>query len=404
MQGTSSALPDASRRNVVGLDLVRFLTALMVLAYHHLFWARVGASDGHQPLLTLPSLPELTWFGWVGVDVFFVLSGFVIFYSASAASPLDFVRSRILRLAPTIWICATVTVFVSLLFVQIPPNELVSRYLNTIVLYPRGPWIDIVYWTLAVEAAFYLMVFLCIALLPRDRLVHAIVLAGLASTAFWLARAGLGQTPFFRWAEESHTLRLLLVLHGCHFALGAMICHVSGRRPSGREAAIIGVLVLGCMTEVHFKSATQQLPVDVASVFHPTAAFVWATLAFGICLSGRYAEAILRLPDRWLRTIRYLGLLTYPLYLIHNVNGVVLERHLLALSVPPAVAVLLTLAASLAAACLVETLCEPKVKRLLASGLDPVFDYLRSQPRLARLGRRMPGAYRTAGAEGPVPS
>ena len=50
-----------------------------------------------------PSFPELTpiaWVGWVGVEIFFELSGFVIAYSAEGASAFVFFRSRFFRLMP----------------------------------------------------------------------------------------------------------------------------------------------------------------------------------------------------------------------------------------------------------------------------------------------------------------
>jgi exopolysaccharide production protein ExoZ len=61
-------------------------------------------------------LAQFTWFGWVGVEVFFVISGFVITNSARGASPIEFLKGRVLRLYPAAWICATLSLF-ALIFI-----------------------------------------------------------------------------------------------------------------------------------------------------------------------------------------------------------------------------------------------------------------------------------------------
>ncbi|TIT70941.1 MAG: acyltransferase, partial [Mesorhizobium sp.] len=53
--------------------------------------------------------------GWVGVQVFFVISGFVIAFSAENSTPLKFFEARVRRLAPAVWVCAPVSAIVLLL-------------------------------------------------------------------------------------------------------------------------------------------------------------------------------------------------------------------------------------------------------------------------------------------------
>ena len=79
---------------IYGVDLVRFVSAAGVAAYH------LNESKYTRPW----SVP----FGWVGVQIFFVISGLVIANSARGASLQQFVVHRFLRLYPAAWCAAIV--------------------------------------------------------------------------------------------------------------------------------------------------------------------------------------------------------------------------------------------------------------------------------------------------------
>ncbi|PJI54488.1 hypothetical protein CTI14_14985, partial [Methylobacterium radiotolerans] len=135
-----------------------------------------------------PGLFAWTWFGWIGVELFFVISGFVIAYSAEHATARAFLRSRLLRLVPAVWICATLTALVSLAIGRMGSVPHVLRaYLDCVLFVPVEPWLDGVYWTLGVEIAFYALVFALLRL-GRFRSVGPVCAAvGGASTLFWVA-------------------------------------------------------------------------------------------------------------------------------------------------------------------------------------------------------------------------
>ncbi len=92
-------------RHVLGLDLIRLLAALLVMAYHFAFWH----STRGQNILTdafgvISTVGRPLNFGWIGVEIFFVLSGYVIAFSAVGTRSPVFLRNRFLRLAPGSWI------------------------------------------------------------------------------------------------------------------------------------------------------------------------------------------------------------------------------------------------------------------------------------------------------------
>ena len=94
------------------LDPLRFGAAVGVAVFHQMFWSWAWVSIGVPGFertvaadVIYPSAASFTWFGWVGVEIFFVISGFVIANSASKSSPTEFLLGRALRLYPAVWVC-----------------------------------------------------------------------------------------------------------------------------------------------------------------------------------------------------------------------------------------------------------------------------------------------------------
>src|SRR3954452_18346885 len=104
------------------LDPLRFAAALGVAIFHQMFWSWAWVSIGVPGFertvaadVLYPSAAPFTWFGWVGVEIFFVIPGFVIPISGSQSSPGEFLLCRVLRIYPAVWVCATATFLVLLL-------------------------------------------------------------------------------------------------------------------------------------------------------------------------------------------------------------------------------------------------------------------------------------------------
>jgi peptidoglycan/LPS O-acetylase OafA/YrhL len=164
------------------LDPLRFGAALGVAVFHLIFWSwawpSIGVAPGFEHYVAadvqFQSAAPFTWFGWVGVEIFFVISGFVIANSASESSATEFLFSRALRLYPAVWVCSTATFIVLLLFGSGSASEFIIPYMRAMLLIPKGingQWIDCVYWTLAAEMAFYGLVF-CALLTRKITLRH----------------------------------------------------------------------------------------------------------------------------------------------------------------------------------------------------------------------------------------
>lgn len=164
------------------LELSRGLAALWVFFFHA------------RPLFEYSSeiIYQISSYGSLGVPMFFVISGYVITFSAESSlvhkrSPLTFLKNRFLRIYPTFW--ASVIVVLALPYLiesvsalksglYIKPEDLVSKlnyteWLSFISLtkvflasshdlQAEFNVINSVYWTLAIEFQFYVIVFLAL--------------------------------------------------------------------------------------------------------------------------------------------------------------------------------------------------------------------------------------------------
>ena len=325
------------------LDPLRFAAALGVAVFHLTFWSWAGSSTGVAPGfehyvaadLQFQSAAPFTWFGWVGVEIFFVISGFVIANSASKSSPREFLIGRTLRLYPAVWVCATLTFIVLLLFAGGSASQFIGPYLKAMLLIPKGlngQWLDCIYWTLAAEMAFYGLVF-CTLLTKKITLRH--LAFGLT---IWSALFNIFSVLVLSGVIRSEILYFVVLMfrvpcaafllnHGCFFALGIWLFMSSKRELTIHEWLAVAVTVLSGFAEIYYFASyvVTNIPIiSDQSRFVPVA--VWAASVLLIAMAANRSRrpaatasaAAGSLSAQYLRT---LGLITYPLYLIHNVVG-----------------------------------------------------------------------------------
>ncbi len=132
------------------LDPARLLAAFAVLFYHYSIYI-----DSSNPLFPILD------FGYLGVNFFFILSGFVITASAQNRSAFEFIKARALRLYPAFIICLLITLILNFAIKDLsyPIHQILA---NAIILndYLKIENIDGVYWTLQAELKFYGCIFL----------------------------------------------------------------------------------------------------------------------------------------------------------------------------------------------------------------------------------------------------
>jgi peptidoglycan/LPS O-acetylase OafA/YrhL len=367
------------KAKVPALDAVRFMTAFIVVLYHQCYW-RNGS-------LATPGSPYAAWsFGWIGVEIFFAISGFVIAFSAVNTTAYKFALSRTLRLLPGIWICATLTLAATLWLSNGSQSDIYTRYWHTIFFRVSGNHIDIVYWTLTVEIAFYCVVLALVRLNSFKLLLRTLIAIGLLSSAFNVALLSSQLSPaphgaFIRAVvgfAQMHSSRLLLLRHGCFFTFGALIwSRLTIHRPRFLPLLFL-ILLIGTTAEVFYDANDRVLsyPMQHLSAFTPPS--IW--------LVGLSLIFISSLPTitRWLgapqtvRALRNVGLLTFPLYLVHNNLGLLVQERLTGLTQSRAIGTSLAIFFCVALAYVISTYIEPLLTKALRFGLLRLSEFLKA--------------------------
>ncbi|GIG61249.1 acyltransferase [Longispora fulva] len=297
------AAPGPAARRLHELDLLRIGAAVAVVVFHYTF---SGWMQGHSPA-RFPGLGQVSRYGYLGVDLFFVISGFVVSLSAWGRPARGFVVSRIVRLYPAFWVAVTLTALVSVASGRFRVGF--GQYLaNLTMLNPVAGIanIDVVYWTLWAEIRFYLLVFvLAVVGLTRRRVLLALW-AWLAVTA----ATQLGLLPGF--------VDLLGQSTFAHYFVAGMALGVIHRSGMTWE---LGVILALCWGNALYRGAGfaagvgERYRTGFSTVV--VCAVITAIFVVMILVALRRTESLGR---PWMA---HAGALTYPLYLAHAHLGFV---------------------------------------------------------------------------------
>jgi peptidoglycan/LPS O-acetylase OafA/YrhL len=298
------------RMRLVALDLIRFFAAIFVVFYHYTY--RPNSTD-------FGYLSYISQYGYLGVPLFFMISGFVIALSAHNRTPVKFAVSRFLRLYPTLWVCVIFTVVVASLLSnanfstkQILANfTLLNEYLGI-------SDVDGVYWTLKQELKFYFCVFLLLIFNVFNK--FRIWITG------WILLTAIhaisGQPFFLGWFISPGYSPFFIA------GIGFYLLHKEGKS-SFTTVVIFSSLVLGVIKAYEQASGFIQSPVFLERLTAPIIVIGFFVTMYAFSLGK------LQLEDR--RSYVVLGSLTYPLYLIHNVAGnALIDRFSVHLGLVPA--------------------------------------------------------------------
>ncbi|MFJ6214299.1 acyltransferase family protein [Streptomyces sp. NPDC092296] len=290
------------------LDGLRLVAALMVCAYH--YGGRDGAVQqawGRSPKELFPALHGAFSYGCLGVQVFFVISGFVICMSSWGRTLKEFFASRVSRLYPAYWFAVLLVTAVFALrpvvAQPLPPAEVLVNL--TMMQQPMGSGRVLgVCWTLWVEARFYLL----FALVVWKGVTYR---RAVGFCAVWLVAsvlaAGMGQP----------VVDLVVMPEYAPFFIGGLALYLVHRFGGGPVLWAVVAMSWGLGQYQAVRGLVAPAGTDV---FHHRSA--WVVVA--VVTAGYLVVAVValgwldRVDWRWLTVA---GALTYPFYLVHEHLG-----------------------------------------------------------------------------------
>lgn len=193
-------MPGAQRSGsrLLELDGLRAVAVIGVILFHYL--QRYAEHYPYGATILPPAR-----FGWLGVDLFFIISGFAIALTLTRTrSPIDFVARRLARLVPAMLVCATIS-FLVIWTVDTPFTRAhrvgLAGFAPSLTftdpwlwhwLLPDAAYIDGAYWSLFVEVRFYFWAALVYYALGHTRFLPVFLTGALAALALYV---GLPESP-----------------------------------------------------------------------------------------------------------------------------------------------------------------------------------------------------------------
>ncbi|QNN81640.1 acyltransferase [Brachybacterium sp. Z12] len=291
MSGTGA--PAAPRARVEIIDYYRLAAALAVMAFHYLY---NGIKNGKIGSISHEPVAAIAQYGYLGVNLFFMISGYVITTSVAGKTARQFAVGRALRLYPAFWVALPITAVFALLLGGERMGVTVEQFLANLTMIPTvlgQPFVDGVYWTLLYELQFYVAVFLLILFGQGHRVAALMPAWAIGMLYLTVAAPGLtGSAPllgnYFIW-----------------FAAGAIIASIA-------ESGWSAYRVLGLLATY--------IPISSLELTLTT------VLKTGIFLMV-VATVVPQVRNLRLPGSKTAGALTYPVYLLHaHIGYMLLDR------------------------------------------------------------------------------
>ncbi|RAY13490.1 acyltransferase [Actinomadura craniellae] len=279
------------------LDLLRFLAALGVLLFHFTGFAGKGPWP-ESAAETFPGMDQVTRYGYLGVDLFFMISGFVILMSAWGRGLGSFGVSRVVRLMPAYWVAVLFGVFVYQVFGL--GQGTVARMIPNLTMLQAGVGvgnIDSVFWTLWVELHFYM-------------LIAGLVAIGLTYRTCVIFMASWMFLGLFANEADNKLLQVMLIPTWNMYFIAGMALYLIYR--AGPSLLLWGFVAVTWLLSLHWGAWRVEASPAWSRGEEPVVAAVITVLFIVMILvaTGRLSWL------RW-RGLTVLGALTYPLYLTH---------------------------------------------------------------------------------------
>ncbi|HMH13258.1 MAG TPA: acyltransferase [Edaphobacter sp.] len=295
------------QKHMPELDVLRGIAILMVVLYHGLYWSGAVSSSRIGTRFI-----QATVFGWLGVNLFFVLSGFLITgilldTKGGQSYYRRFYQRRLLRILPAY--LATIAVLLLLHHLTVGSAIIalgfLANYANTFTLSPNyGP-----FWSLSVEEQFYLLWPLLVVKVNL-RIFTTISIAICLIEPILRYLTATGHLPLGPVREST-------VLIADNLAFGALAAifarSASGTRRNGVKLGLAAILIGLAILVAGLPFGILHRSNDFGAAFQPVP---WNFFFTGLLLSFLGLRSSF-FSGIYAASMRFLGHISYGLYLIH---------------------------------------------------------------------------------------
>ena len=271
------------------LDVLRFLSSVAVF-FHHTFAFHYGK---------------------LGVYLFFMISGFVIYFSLHKGLK-EYAIGRFLRLYPLFWICITLTYLVTLFYGN---NLSLDRYLIGLAMFNDGKiaqLIDGSYWTLTFELLFYFYIAVFVKLFSAKKLEW-----------FYISWLLISFFSFFLSIDQHIIAKLLSVRFAPYFVFGGMLALLIDRYrvvDIKTRVLYVGTLIVSALLPIYVSAklrAQQGTISNFTASFEPDEMVIVELFFILMPLAVYLSYFSFAKAKTFSKVCFILGGITYPLYLLH---------------------------------------------------------------------------------------
>ena len=285
------------------LDSLRGIAVLIVLLHHYIYAYNYHFHilEDNQNYSIFGFLQSIFSYGTLGVHLFFIISGFVIFMTLERSkNSLDFIVSRFSRLYPAYWGAMLLTlVFLYLLPVPTLRGFSTKDILMNLTMLQgltKIPHIDQVYWTLLVEILFYTIMYVIFLTKNLNKIIPI--------CAVWLLISLVSlylPIPFKKYLDV-----LLILQYAPLFIAGILFYKLKkeGRISIGNHLLIISTMVVESIWLIKSREA------DITSI-----------TILSVIYIVFYIFSLKNITFLRSRILLFFGSISYSLYLLHNVIG-----------------------------------------------------------------------------------
>ncbi len=288
-------------KKITSLEGLRGLAALLVLIDHSLLITLERYLKPEEPLFYI-----LSFMGSLGVAVFFILSGYVIFISIDKESTSKFLIRRAMRIYPTIIIATLINFMIQVHYgaISFDLNSIRIFLLNISLfggafIYNENFILQIV-WTLTVEVQFYMIaaIILFITKGKVDNLIYYSITIALLFLMFVSKLTTLlSDSPFKAYIGVGSTILPFILI-------GTSLCMLNKKVISNKQ--FLSILFL-----IFLAISLSPYPVYY-SIDKGLPSYLLAIIMFAVCL---YSDRLSHFMSH--QVMLFLGKISYPLYAIH---------------------------------------------------------------------------------------